>query len=114
MTTATSAIGELLAAVGRSGIELAQGSTGALRYRPPNLPLHLVTMLSTHKTEILAALVDGCAPESAAAEYLLGERLGIADDLGMPTHPGAPAWLIALGEAMNLDAQTCARSQAGA
>lgn len=32
------------------------------------------------------------------AEYVLGERLGMADGLGMPTNPGSVAWLVAVGE----------------
>jgi len=45
-----------------------------------------------------------CSPTTRAdGTYILAERLGIADDLGMPTHAGSPAWLIAAGEAMAVD-----------
>lgn len=31
------------------------------------------------------------------AVYVLGERLGVANGLGLPTHSGSPAWLVAVG-----------------
>ena len=34
------------------------------------------------------------------AGYVYGERMGIGNGLGMPTHPGSPAWLVAVGESM--------------
>ena len=48
-------------------------------------------------------LVDGYAPDphgDTNAGYVLGERLGVADGLGMPTHPGSAAWLVAVGESI--------------
>lgn len=36
-------------------------------------------------------------PESA---YVRDERLGVAMDLALPTAPGSPAWLIAVGESL--------------
>ena len=45
-------------------------------------------------------LPDETDPDTEAG-YVMGERLVVADELGMPTHPGAPAWLVAVGEAMH-------------
>lgn len=41
-----------------------------------------------------------CVHRDASYAYL--ERLGVADDLGLPMHPGSPAWAIAVGEALAL------------
>ena len=35
--------------------------------------------------------------------YAYYERLGIADDSGLPTHVGSPAWLAAMGEAIQAE-----------
>jgi hypothetical protein len=54
---------------------------------------------------------DNPAPNDALPRYLPGEwgedsfyayheRLGIADDLGLPTDPGSTAWMVAVGESM--------------
>ncbi len=57
--------------------------------------------LRMHRAAVMGLLVDGYAPAGDVdAGYILGERLGIADGLGMPTHPGSPAWLVAASEAM--------------
>lgn len=93
----------LLLALGRAGIELAPHPTdpARLRHRPAVLPPDLAERLRLHRAAVLGLLVRGCAPlADADVEYVLVERLGIADDLGMPTHPGAPAWLVAVGESM--------------
>ena len=45
-------------------------------------------------------LASGYTPTGDDAAYLHGERLGVADDLGLPTHPGSAAWVVAVGEAI--------------
>jgi len=47
--------------------------------------------------------VGGYAPAGADAAYVMAERLGMADGLGMATHPGAAAWLMAVRESMEAD-----------
>jgi hypothetical protein len=113
LSAAPTAIGELFLMLGRAGIELAPHPTdaGRLRHRPTPLPPCMREPLLNHRAAVLGLLVSDYTPRSQDGAHALGERLGIADDLGMPTHPGTPAWLIAVGEAMNLDAQTCAVSQ---
>ena len=44
--------------------------------------------------------VDGVDTPDDEARHVLNERLGVADGLGLPTHTGSPAWLTAVGEAM--------------
>ncbi|MFN7021510.1 MAG: hypothetical protein ACK4WH_09315 [Phycisphaerales bacterium] len=92
----------LLLALGRAGIELAPHPTdaGRLRHRPADLPPDLSARLRIHRAAVLGLLVDGYAPAGDDAECVLGERLGVADGLGMPTHPGSAAWLVAVGESM--------------
>jgi hypothetical protein len=34
----------------------------------------------------------------ADSAFVYGERMAIASELGMPTHTGSPAWLLAVGE----------------
>lgn len=94
----------LLLALGRAGLELAPHPTdaGRLRHRPATLPPDLSARLLIHRAAVLGLLADGYAPAGDTdAGYVLGERLGIADGLGLATHPGSPAWLIAVGESMN-------------
>jgi hypothetical protein len=46
----------------------------------------------------------------------LGALLGMAEDLGMPTAPGSPGWLVAVGEAIEAawkEAQKQAQNKAG-
>lgn len=95
----------LLVALGRAGIELAPhpSDPARLRHRPVNLPPELGDALRMHKAAVLGLLMGGYAPADApptGARYVLGERLGVADGLGMPTNPGSAAWLVAVGEAM--------------
>ena len=89
-------------ALGLAGIELAPHPTdaGRLRHRPADLPPDLSARLRIHRAVVLGLLVDGYAPAGDDAGYVLGERLGVADGLGMPTHPGSAAWLVAVGESM--------------
>jgi hypothetical protein len=93
----------LLLALGLAGIELAPHPTdsGRLRYRPADLPPDLSARLRIHRAAVLGLLVIGYAPAGDTdAGYVLGERLGVADGLGMPTHPGSAAWLVAVGESI--------------
>jgi hypothetical protein len=95
----------LLLALGRAGIELAPHPTdaGRLRHRPADLPPDLSARLRIHRAAVLWLLVDGYAPAGDTdAGYVLGERLGVADGLGMPTRPGSAAWLVAVGESMGV------------
>ncbi|MBX3404149.1 MAG: hypothetical protein KF699_12125 [Phycisphaeraceae bacterium] len=98
----------LLLALGRAGIELAPHPTdaGRLRHRPANLPPELSARLRLHRAAVLGLLPPhgGYAPDAHAADgnaaYVYGERLGVADGLGLATHPGSAAWLVAVGESM--------------
>ncbi|MCC6427494.1 MAG: hypothetical protein IT435_11810 [Phycisphaerales bacterium] len=95
----------LLVALGRAGIELAPHPTDPvrLRYRPADLPPDLSARLRLHRGAILGLLTGGYTPDphgDTDAGYVYGERLGVADGLGMPTHPGSAAWLVAVGESM--------------
>lgn len=93
----------LLLALGLAGIELAPHPTdaGRLRHRPADLPPDLSARLRIHRVAVLGLLVVGYAPAGDTdAGYVVGERLGVADGLGMPTHPGSAAWLVAVGESM--------------
>lgn len=104
----------LLVALGRAGIELAPhptdvGGAGRLRFRcsggPADLPPDLSARLRLHRAAMLRLLVDGYAPDPSGdtdAGYVHGERLGVADGLGMATHPGSAAWLVAVGESMGV------------
>ena len=94
--------------LGRAGIELAPHPTDAARLRfkcpggPANLPPDLSTRLRMHRAAVLGLLVNGYTPTNDDAGYVYGERLGVADGLGMPTHPGSPAWLVAVGESLEV------------
>jgi len=94
----------LLLALGLAGIELAPHPTdaGRLRHRPADLPPDLSARLRTNRAAVAGLLVDGYAPADDDAGYVLGERLGVADGLGLPTHPGSAAWLVAVGESMGV------------
>ena len=89
----------LLLALGRFGIELA-AQRGRLMQRPAHPLPNQKEALARHRGAILAMLASEYIPASEQARYIYGERLGIADDLRMPTHPGSPAWLVAVGESM--------------
>lgn len=95
-------LARLLVDLGAACVELAAHGD-RLRHRPATLAPELLARLRMHKAAILGVLVNGYGPDpggDSEAAYILGERLGIADDLVMPTHPGAPAWLIAVGDSM--------------
>lgn len=73
----------------------------ACGHRTADLPPDLSARLRMHRAAVLGLLAVGYTPVPRGdAGYVLGERLGIADGLGMPTHDGAPAWLVAVGESM--------------
>ena len=95
-------LGECLFALGIVGVELATHPTNPkrIRHRPATLPTDLVDSVLDHRDAILDLLSNGYAPTDPDAVYLMLERLGIGDDLGMPTHIGSPAWMIAVGESM--------------
>ncbi|MEQ9453830.1 MAG: hypothetical protein RLN76_04465 [Phycisphaeraceae bacterium] len=104
--TRPSVVAEFLLQLGQAGVELAidPGNDARLRYRPSDLGADLRQQLSDHKPHLLALLRGEALPDehdsNTEAGYVLGERLGIAEDLGMPVHPGSPAWLVAVGEAL--------------
>jgi hypothetical protein len=94
---------DALLALGLAGVELAvnPADPSRMRYRPATLDPVLKAGLRAHWAAIHPLLVDGYHPEAGGeAEYTFNERLGIADDSSIPTHPGSPAWLRAVGEAM--------------
>ena len=104
MTTQPHELASLLIALGVAGVELAAHPTDRtrVRHRPATLALDLATPLKRHRDAIAALLNDGYSPADPDVRQVLGERLGIADDLGMPTHPGSPAGLIAVGESLTV------------
>jgi len=95
-------LGEYLADLGLWGIEIALHPTHAekIRHRPAFLPTALREGIQTHRAAILLLLLNGCTPDGDDAAYVLSERLGIADGLGMATHAGSVAWLIAVAESI--------------
>jgi len=96
----TDELAALLLELGAAHIELAMHPTdaGRLRHRPPGLPPAIVAKLRTHRAALLSLLRGGYVPVDAEAVYVFHERLGIGDELAMPTGTGSPAWLIAVGE----------------
>jgi hypothetical protein len=62
--------------------------------------------LRLHRVAILGLLAGGyvadAQPTGDDEGYVYGERLGVAHGLGMPTHPGSAAWLVAVGESAEL------------
>ena len=95
-------LGELLADLGAWCVELRTNPTdpARLRHRPASLPTALSEALRRHRGAILLVLSDGYTPDDDDAAYVCTERLGIGDGLGMATHPGSTAWLIAVAESM--------------
>ena len=98
-------LARLLLALGRAGVELARHQTDPARLRcRPALDPDTAALVRSHRAVIVALLADGLAPaRGSEAEYVLAERLGVADELAMPTHPGSPAWCVAAGEALGCD-----------
>jgi len=98
-------LARLLTDLGEAGVELAPHPTDPerLRHRPRALPPTLEARLRLAKGAVLAAIRGEGLPDptdGTEAGYVLGERLGVADELELPTHPGAPAWLLAAGEGL--------------
>ena len=91
--------------LGRAGAELAPHPTdpARLRHRPEDVPRRLAERLRECRPAVLRLLADGYTPGPGpagdAGAYIVAERLGIAEGLGLPIHPGSPAWLVAVGEA---------------
>ena len=99
-------ISSLLIDNGSRGVELSPdpADPARLRHRPSKLPPDLADRLRFSKAELLALLRGVGVPDESdrdtESSIVMCERLGIADDLGMPTHPGSPAWLVAVGEGL--------------
>jgi hypothetical protein len=104
MMTTLTGLAPLLLALGSAGVELSlfPDDAGRLRFRPVVIAPELIERLRAQRAAILALLGDPCAPTDADAGYVYGERLGAADGLGMPTHPGSPAWSVAVGESLTV------------
>ena len=94
----------LLLDLGQVGVELAPHPAhhDCLRHRPAALAPELAARLRMHKAAILALMAEGYTPTDPEAAYILFERLGIADDSGMPTHPGSAAWSLAVAESLKV------------
>jgi hypothetical protein len=73
---------------------------GVVRHRPADLPPDLRERLRANREAVARLLAEGYAPDDPEARHRFLERLGIGDDLGMPTHPGSVAWLVAVGESL--------------
>ncbi len=93
----------LLLDLAAAKVELARhpGEPGRVRHRPADLPPDLAARLRLYRAAVAALLERGYLPEPGGeAAYVYHERLGIADELAMPTHAGSPAWLVAVGESI--------------
>ena len=95
-------LGALLVETGAAGVEVSShpSAPDRLRHRPPELPTHLAARLAFYKADLLRLLKKGFAAPDPESAYVLGERLGVAQELGMSTEPGSPGWLVAVGEAI--------------
>jgi len=110
VTNSPEAVAVLLMDIGRAGVEVARkpGDVQRLRYRPATLPPEVLPRLRFHRAAILdlLPLIDGSGgytpdgDDGTNAEYVYGERLGMAEGLGLATHPGSAAWLVAVGESV--------------
>lgn len=91
---------DLLIDLGHAGVLLRQ-ACGGLGFTPASaLTAARAAAIALHRATILDLLARGYSPDHAEAAHTLAERLGTADELGMPTHPGSAAWLVAVGESM--------------
>jgi hypothetical protein len=90
--------------LGHSRVECARhpADPNILLHRPRTLSPDLSVALATCKPALLQLLATNFAPTPDAAD-IFTERLAVADGLEMPTHPGSPAWLVAVGEALAHD-----------
>jgi len=95
-------LGALLVETGAAGVEVAShpSAPDSLRHRPSELPTHLAARLAFYKPDLLRLLKVGFAAPDPESAYVLGERLGVAQELGRSTEPGSPGWLVAVGEAI--------------
>lgn len=111
-------LGALLVEVGAAGVEVSShpSAPDRLRHRPLELPSHVAVRLAHYKPDLLRLLRAGFAPPDPESAYVLGERLGVAQELGMSTEPGSPGWLVAVGEAIETawkEAPNQAQKEAG-
>jgi hypothetical protein len=102
VNTTTPELGKFLLALGRFGGEVAphRTKTGGVRIRSRKLPAKADAQGKALESCIRTLLDEGYLPASEHAAYVFDERLGVGDELGVPTHRGSSAWLIAVGEAM--------------
>ncbi|MFN7022129.1 MAG: hypothetical protein ACK4WH_12485 [Phycisphaerales bacterium] len=97
---------ELMIDLGRAGVTLRDAYPNVGASPRSRLTPERAAAIAAHKTDLLILLAAGWVPADPPeedAEYALAERLGVADELGMPTNPGSAAWLVALGEAVGCD-----------
>ena len=94
--------GALIVEIGAAGVEVSShpSAPDRLRHRPLELPSHVAVRLAHYKPDLLRLLRAGFAPPNTESAYVLGERLGVAQELGISTQPGSPGWLVAVGEAI--------------
>ena len=102
MNTHPPELGKFLLALGRFGGEVAPHPTkpGGVRIRSRKLPEKADAQGKSLESSIRKLLDEGYTPASDHAAYVFDERLSVGDELGVPTHRGSPAWLIAVGESM--------------
>jgi hypothetical protein len=95
-------LGVLLVEAGAAGVEVCShpSAPDRLRHRPTELPSHVAVRLAHYKPDLLRLLRAGFAAPDPESAYVLSERLGVAQELGMSTKPGSPGWLVAVGEAI--------------
>lgn len=96
----------VLVALGAAGVTLRVSGSGRLQYRPVDLAAPLGEGITAHYQALLSIL-GGYQPAGAEACYVLEERLGVAEGLGLSVQPGAPAWLVAVGEALQAEGRGC-------
>jgi len=92
----------VLVALGAAGVTLRVSGAGRLQYRPALLVAPLGEGMAAY-SQTLLSILGGYRPVGSEACYVLEERLGVAEGLGMPVQPGAPAWLVAVGEALQVE-----------
>ncbi|MCH7632075.1 MAG: hypothetical protein IIB59_02580 [Planctomycetes bacterium] len=117
----------LMVDLGRAGIELASGGDRVM-FRPRDrVGPGLLTRIRRHRRALLANLGDpgqgeelpengsGAVVSEAVweAAHVFFERLGVACELGLPVGIGSPAWLIAMGEALETEHATMSGGQVG-
>lgn len=113
MNSAPHELAPLLVALGLAGTELAAYTTDPARlwFKCPDGRAgpspDLLERLRLHRAAILGLLAGGYVPDAHPtgddAGYAYGERFGVADGLGMPTHFGSPAWLVAVGAPIRIN-----------